>query len=243
VDAATTVEPQPSPTHTPVKSESAHRNGFYRTPLQIFLLAIGTLGFYQYYYMIRGMRLAQRRLGQTEQPYWHGLKLIVPILGMIYYFECFSRMGDRTKTAGVQLPVSFAVQVIPLFLINIVWRLPDPYWLAYWLVVLVTMGTIHASVAHAERKDEPSYPWPPFTIWEWLISTIGIGLVVLATIGTCFDSATSTFVPGSTQLMLGVAAFAIVAAILFHVLYGKLRHATPSLTSAVASSTAPDGVT
>lgn len=88
-------------------AETVHRDGFYRTPAQILLLDYTTLGLYEFYYLLRARRLAQRRLGQKVESYWTGFKLIIPIYGFFYYFDCWNKICERARASGVNPPVPF----------------------------------------------------------------------------------------------------------------------------------------
>lgn len=216
-------EPQKPATREANVKESPRRNGFYRTPAQVLLLAYTSFGVYELYYMLRGRRLAQRRLGEPEESYWTGLKLIIPIYGFFYYFLCWNKIGERTSASGIQPPVPFGIQVIPMFAVDLGWRafylVPDPYWFILLLNVLV-LGTIHASVARAERVDEPDYIWPRLHWGEWTIIIIGSVLILLDGFGMSTDAPSAWYVTG-------VIGFMVLSVAGLHLAYGHLRTPSP----------------
>jgi uncharacterized membrane protein YhaH (DUF805 family) len=198
--------------------EPVRPDGFYRSPAIVYWFTVITFGIYSYYYLIRERRLARRRLGYTDETYWTAFKLIIPIYGLFYYFESWSEIGRRVEASAIKLPVPIATQAIPLFLGGVLWRLPDDVWIWVYLVGCIAMGTIHMSVAHAERIDEPAYRWPRLAIVEWVLLVVCSLLFVLATIGLGMDDAGNVnwSVTGTA-----LAAFVVVLGI-FQFDYGKI---------------------
>ena len=177
-------------------------DGFYRTPFQIALLSFATLNTYSVYYVIRGLRLAERRMGQRERSYWFALWLIVPGLNIAYFYGSFNRICERVRTSGVNPPVNFGLQALAMNVVDLLWRLPDPYWLIS-LLSSILLGTIHMSVAQAERLDEPEYVWPPLNWFEWLLIVLGFAFLSLGMIGTAMTDATSAYFALAIVLAMG----------------------------------------
>lgn len=199
-------------------SPAIRRNGFYRSPAQVLLLSYASFGIYNIYYFLRARRLAQRRLSEPEETYWTGFKLIIPIYGIYYYFAGWNKICERVRSAGINPLVPFGAQAIPMFIIDLLWRLPDPYWMVSTLSTFF-LGTIHASVAHAERLDEPDYKWPRLNWAEWAIIVIGWLFIALAMIGYATDAAI-------TQFLSVVFGLMVLNVVVFYLAYRSLSRPT-----------------
>ncbi len=195
------------------------RDGFYRTPAQLYWLALVTVGIYAIYYLIRERRLARRRLGWSEETYWTAFKLIIPIYGIFYYFESWALIGDRVKASGVKPWLPLSVQIIPMFLANLLWRLPADIWVPLYLVSTIFFGTVGISVAQAERTDEPEYAWPRLGVAEWIIGVLCSGFFVLILVGAFMDDQTSVVDWNSVGIYVLAS---VIVFVVFQIGFGKL---------------------
>jgi hypothetical protein len=165
-------------------------DGFYRTPLQVFVLTFATFGAYELYYLIRGRRLAQLRLDEKPDSYWLGLVLIVPLANLWYWFNSFGKLGDRVSATDIG-PPEFWPLALGILVIDSLWKLPDPWgWLCFSSPILLAI--IHQSVARAERADAPGYVWPSLTWVEWSIIVLGTILYALSVSGMMIDTDVTT---------------------------------------------------
>jgi hypothetical protein len=183
-------------------------DGFHRTPLQIALLALATFGVYSIYYVVRGRRLAQHRLAETIDSYWLALFLILPFVNFMYLCQSINKLQRRTALCGVVPPMPFWFQLILMDILEALWRLPDPYFFVLCFAPLL-LGTIHVSVAHAERIDYPYLVWPRLHWFEWIILIGGLGVLSLGVVGYAMES--SAFAYDA----VGFAAAIVIALVFF----------------------------
>lgn len=205
-------------------ADPIHGNGFYRTPSQVYGLTLVTFGIYALYYLIRGRKLAQRRLGKTEETYWTALKLLIPIYGVFYYFAGWSLIGDRVKVSGIRPFLPVAVLIIPLFMANILWRLPGPIWTPLYFFGIGCFAVIAVFVAEAERKDHPDYSWPRLTVTERVIGAMCTIFSLLALIGL-FEKTKPEAVPWQVvqwSMVVSHAAIGFTLWAALRVIFGKL---------------------
>jgi hypothetical protein len=167
-------------------------DGFFRTPFQVLVLSYATFGIYGIYWLMRGRRLAQRRLGEPVTSYWWYLFWLIPIVTLVSGIICASKIGDRVRVAGVPTPpVPLGLQAFFFFFVSAMWRLPDPYWIIS-ILAAVLIATMHSSLATAERIDDPGRTWPKFSVWEWIITVVGLAIITLDLMGLFVDTTDST---------------------------------------------------
>lgn len=166
-------------------SLSSPPDGFFRSPLQVAILAYATFGLYGVYWLIRGRRLAENRLGEPRTSYWWYLFWIIPIVGLVSGIKCAGRMQERIVVANAKgPPVSLGVQAFFFFILFFIGnRLADPYWLFSIVAPICLLGSMHVSLARAERADYPLHRWPRFGAWEWIISIVGACIWIFGIFG------------------------------------------------------------
>jgi hypothetical protein len=164
---------------------------FNRTPLQVFLLDLATLGLYSLYWLIRNRRLAEYRLSINPMPYWHYLILLVPFWGMVVYVQTASIIGRRVEATGIRYPISFAWQAGLLGLVSTLWRLPDPWWL-FAYASAIFLATMQVSLNRAEARDNRSRGKLRLTRWEIAILILGLPFFVIVCAGAFYDSLNPT---------------------------------------------------
>lgn len=180
-----------------------------RSPLQIALLLFCTLTVYMYYWIIRTRRLADVRLEAEVRPYWHYLGLAVPVLNVYLIFSAVHRADRCVRTRGVSPALPFWLLVLVAFALDLLGRLPAPFWLVCWLAN-VPIVAMHVWWARAEREEAPTRSWTRFTWGEWTVMIAGTIFVALVFAGMLLDAtrAEKGFILG----VVAVAAATIVAA-------------------------------
>jgi len=90
---------------------------------KLALMSLGTLGLYQVYWFYKNWKCVQNS----------GDKVSAPIRAVFYplvSYPLFRRVRDRAAAAGVEGRLQAGLLALALFVLSMLWRLPDPWWLA-----------------------------------------------------------------------------------------------------------------
>jgi len=91
---------------------------------KLALMSLGTLGLYQVYWFYKNWKCVQQNSGD---------KVSAPIRAVFYplvSYPLFRRVRDRAAAAGVEGGLQAGLLALALFVLSMLWRLPDPWWLA-----------------------------------------------------------------------------------------------------------------
>lgn len=146
--------------------------------LKLALMMFSTFGVYQIFWFFKHWKAIQARTGQDLIPLARGIFAI-------FFFHLLVREVNESAAAhdaGRQLPVA---PLTTLFVILIfTQRLPDPFWLLCFLV-MVPLMLVQDVANHVNRKAAPLADRNGrIRGWNWLAVLLGIPLFVLALIGT-----------------------------------------------------------
>ena len=159
-----------------------------RTPFQAAVLTFATFGLYAIYWMVRARRRAERRLERHVTSGWFFFTLLIPIYGLIVFFESMSTAQRRVAAAGEPVRIAFWVWALGYLVVGLLWRLPGSYFVVTYLDGLCLLP-IYAAFARAERREAPDARWARFTAWEWIVAVAGSVFAVLVYIGALIDVA------------------------------------------------------
>jgi hypothetical protein len=144
--------------------------------LKLALMSVVTLGLYEVYWFYKNWKCAERNNGE---------KVNAPIRSVFYplvSYSLFRRIREHARRAGtVEFPAGWLAAA--LFLMTLLWRLPDPWWLAGFLGFL-PLYPVQQAVNEINRKLAPEADANArFTGWN-IFGLVAGGIVfVLAAIG------------------------------------------------------------
>jgi len=144
---------------------------------KVFVMSLCTLGVYQLYWMYRHWRLIQARDRSDIMPFWRAF------FGVLFCWPLFQRVKQDGETYSVGESFPAEILAVAYIILNISWRLPDPWWLiGLASTIVVTLVQRHANrvnfaaaPAH-ERNDRLSG-------WNWAVVIPGGLLLLLALTG------------------------------------------------------------
>jgi hypothetical protein len=178
--------PEPSP--GPASTVSSQPAGFFRTPFQILILTYATFGLYGLYWLIRGRRFAELRLGDQITSYWWYLFWLIPFVALVSGITSASQIERRVVITDATRPLlPFGIIAFTYFVGMALWRLPDPYWIVSIIIPPILIASMHVALAKAEAADNPAFPRQKFTVWEWVITILGGAVLILGLWGLLFD--------------------------------------------------------
>lgn len=101
----------------------------------------------------------------------------------IWCYDLARRMNATAALAGVRGSYSPAMAAAAFVLLNICFRLPDPFWVIGFLAPLALVPIqVTANAINATLQPTPVAP-EGFTVPETVIATVGVTLLTLAAIG------------------------------------------------------------
>ena len=183
--ATRNAEPQVNPYATPQApvedsptAPDASENFFAVTPLKLAIMSLTTFNLYLLYWFYKNWKAVQRITGE---------KLNAPIRAFFYVLVSYGLLVRIRRHAesvgGVKLFPAGAL-ALTVFLIGMLWRLPEPYWLVSFFGFLPlipaqnTVNEMNARVAPAADRNAR------FHGWNWLALTLGSVMVIMAVIGS-----------------------------------------------------------
>ena len=140
--------------------------------LKLAIMSLCTLGLYQVYWFYQNWKAVQRLTGE---------KLNAPIRAIFYPLTCFSLFGrirEKGEKVGVEVSFKAGALAIAVFVLNLLWRLPDPYGLVS-LLGFAPLLPVQAAVNVINRKIAPGTD-SNSRFQAWNIAGLAIGGVVLA---------------------------------------------------------------
>jgi len=124
---------------------------------KLAVMSLCTFGFYQLYWAYKQWDAQRRREPEELSPFWRAF--FAPLWG----FSLFPRLQRLTAMYGVPATWSGSALALTYFFLNLMLRLPDPYWLVsiFTFVPLMvaqrSINALNAAVApEAPRNDSYS---------------------------------------------------------------------------------------
>ena len=146
--------------------------------VKLALMMISTFSVYQIFWCFKHWKAIRVRTGEDMMPLARGIFAL-------FFFHLLAREVNESATAHAvdrKLPVALLTTLFVILMLA--QRLPDPFWLICFLVVVPMM--LLQSVAN--RVNHKAAPLADrngrIRGWNWLAVLVGIPLFILAIIGT-----------------------------------------------------------
>ncbi|HSA90506.1 MAG TPA: hypothetical protein VLF42_11465 [Burkholderiales bacterium] len=172
------MNPYAAPTAKVDAAASAPEPVFFAVSgLKLALMSVVTLGLYEVYWFYKNWKCVQRNSGD---------RVNAPLRAIFYpviSYPLFKRIRSHAQGSGVQADFPAGALAGAVFVLTLLWRLPDPWWLAGFLGV-VALLPVQAAANAINRKQAPAAdPNTRFTGWNILGLVAGGLVVILAIIG------------------------------------------------------------
>lgn len=141
------------------------------------LMAVATFGIYQLYWFYRNWRIIRDRDKSRISPFWRAS------FAPFWTFSMGSRFTEEARAQNISLTLPVIALGVIYLVLNVLWRLPDPYWLVTFLAFVPLLPFDFA----ARRLNGGGQLAPPtfgrLSGWNvaWLV--IGSILWLLAIVG------------------------------------------------------------
>jgi hypothetical protein len=124
---------------------------------QLILLNTITFSGYYFYWSYRNWKHLKDYKNLDISPARKTLAQIIPIAGIAFAWELFKGISDFTIEAGAKRSFEPGMMVVGLIVFNVMWRLPDPYYLLGILSVIPPV-IVQRSMNSAWAEIEPGLP-------------------------------------------------------------------------------------
>ncbi len=155
-----------------------------RSPIQVAVLLFATGGIYGFYWAYKVRRWCEATLEKPNQALWKTIALVVPIFNLFLLFDLGQLVNGACFRANLPRPqVNLPMLGLSTFFINLLWRLPDPYWFLS-LFDFIPLTIIYSYMYRSQLRLNGAVAAPQkFTWFEWVIVTLGCLVLLLATFG------------------------------------------------------------
>jgi hypothetical protein len=144
--------------------------------VKLVLMSVATMGIYEIYWFYRNWALYRKRNGSNIRPFWRA------IFSVLFCYSLFSEVRKQAQKHGLDANLAAGFLAVVWIVLNVVWRLPDPYWMVSFLAVLALLP-VQAAANRVNALVDPDHDRNGgFSAWNFLGLVIGallLGLVLL----------------------------------------------------------------
>ena len=153
---------------------------------KLVVMSLCTFGFYQLYWAYKHWDAQRRRENENLSPFWRAF--FAPLWG----FSLFPRLQRMTGMYGVPAAWSGGALGLAYFLLNLIVRLPDPYWLISllnFIPCVIAQRSINALNAHVAPEAPRNDTYSGLNVVGILVGGLFLLLAILGTLVTFEEQA------------------------------------------------------
>jgi len=139
------------------------------------VMSIVTLGLYDVYWVWRQWKRFVEQ-GQVLSPFWRTFFLVFT------NYSLFARVRSRAREEGIEVSWSPALMATLYLVLNVTWRLPDP-WVLVSLLVFVPLIPIQETIERINARHVAELPNRGFSGADAVAIVIGGLVLILVLIG------------------------------------------------------------
>ena len=143
---------------------------------QFILLTFVTFGIYELVWFYRNWKLLKEVGSLKISPFWRAF------FAPFYAGSIAGQLQKFLKEKNSPCDYSPTIIGISYFIIMILWRLPDPFWLVSFLSFVPMLPLVNSMNTYWQ-KEEQGLPVEKFTWWQMILVVLGALLVIFAAIG------------------------------------------------------------
>jgi len=138
-------------------------------------MSIVTLGLYDVYWVWRQWKRFVEH-GQVLSPFWRTFFLVFT------NYSLFARVRSRAREEGIEVSWSPALMATLYLVLNVTWRLPDP-WVLVSLLVFVPLIPIQETIERINARHVAELPNRGFSGADAVAIVIGGLMLIVVLIG------------------------------------------------------------
>jgi hypothetical protein len=141
------------------------------------LMSTCTFGLYELYWFYKNWVLIKERTQQSIMPFWRAF------FAPIWAYSCFKHIRTSAEENAIPGTLPIGLLAITYFIVQALWRLPDPFWLVSYLSFALMLPA-NSVALKVNTHLVPDYENNSrFSAWNWVGLVLGGSLFVLAILG------------------------------------------------------------
>lgn len=151
---------------------------FTTSTFKLAVMSICTFGIYELYWFYKNWVLIKERTGQNIMPFWRAF------FAPLWAYSCFKHIKSSANENSVPESLSIGLLSIVYFVLQALWKLPDPYWLVsfFSFTLLIPANSVAININKHLISDFNNNE--AFSGWNWVGVVLGGLLFLLSLIGT-----------------------------------------------------------
>jgi hypothetical protein len=151
--------------------------------LKFSLMSIATFGIYKLYWFYRNWAVIRRNTNATLSPFWRAF------FSPLWSYSMGTRLAEHGRLLNVPISTSFASLAAAYFVMQALWRLPDPYWLIS-LLSFVPLIPFDSAARRLNGDGQLAIPTHGrYSGWNIALLVIGFLFLALVVIGLSLPDA------------------------------------------------------
>jgi len=150
---------------------------FTTSTLKLILMSICTFGIYELYWFYKNWVLIKERTEQNIMPFWRAF------FAPLWAYSCFKHIKTVAGERNIQESLSIGLLAFVYFILQALWRLPDPFWLISFFSIALLIPANNVALEINKHLDTEFKNNEKFTGWNWVGLVLGGLLFVLSIIG------------------------------------------------------------
>jgi len=140
---------------------------FTATRTKLILMSLCTFGFYYYYWFYKNFQRIKETTGKNIWPFWRAL--FCPLMA----YSCFKPIQDVADKNNTKSTINPVLLALCFFILGYFAYLPDPYWLIFYLSILIISAVNDVAIEVNERLIPDFKNNGEFSGWNWFGLIIG----------------------------------------------------------------------
>lgn len=145
------------------------------------LLSVITFGIYELIWFYRYWKLLKEEKSLKISPFWR--TLFAPFFAGSITGHLKEFLAEKGVSKEILAPCDSTLIGITYFVILILYKLPDPYWLISLFTFAPMLPLVKATNAYWQ-KEEQNLASKKFTWWQMILIILGIIWLIFSIIGT-----------------------------------------------------------
>ena len=158
--------------------ESTSTYFFSTSTFKLSVMSICTFGLYELYWFYKNWVLIKERTDQKIMPFWRAF------FAPLWAYSCFNHIKSSANENDVPESLIIGLLAIVYFILQALWRIPDPYWVILFLsfLLIIPANSVASSVNEKLVSDFTNNR--KFSAWNWLAVVLGGSLFLMSLLGT-----------------------------------------------------------
>lgn len=144
---------------------------------KFILLSIITFGIYELVWFYKNWKLLKEEKGLKISPFWRAF------FAPLFAGSIAGHLQKYLKEKNSPCDYSATLIGISYFILKILCKLPDPYWLVSFFTFIPMLPLVNSMNSYWEKEEQNLLP-KKFTWWQIILIILGIILLILSIIGT-----------------------------------------------------------